>query len=51
MSAGFLELSEGERLAVDDKGYLLDWSHWSPAVAEAMAAIDSLLLTPDLPRR
>lgn len=47
MSACFLELPQGGQLAVDDKGYLLDWSRWTPAVTEAMAAIDGLVLTPD----
>ncbi len=32
---------------VDEKGYLLDWQAWSPAVAKAMAARDGVSLTED----
>jgi tRNA 2-thiouridine synthesizing protein E len=45
MSRAILELAGGERLAVDEKGYLLDWQAWSPAVASAMAEADGFELT------
>jgi tRNA 2-thiouridine synthesizing protein E len=47
MSATSLELPGGKALAMDEKGYLLDWLDWRPDVAEAMAAADGLTLTPD----
>jgi tRNA 2-thiouridine synthesizing protein E len=30
--------------ALDQQGYLLDWQDWSPAVAEALAADDGVVL-------
>ena len=41
-----LQLPTGETLALDEKGYLLDRSQWTPAAAECMAAADGLTLTP-----
>ena len=43
----WLQLPDGTRLPTDDKGYLLVFDRWSPAVADAMAAGDGLVLTPD----
>ena len=42
-----LELGGGRSLPVDEKGYLLDWQAWTPAVAEAMAAADGVRLGAD----
>ena len=47
MSDASVSLPGGERLAVDEKGYLLDWRAWSPAAASAMAARDGVELTAD----
>lgn len=47
MSPPNLEVPGLEPLAVDEKGYLLDWRDWSPAVARAMAASDGLVLGDD----
>lgn len=47
MNDNFLKLKTGEELAVDDKGYLLNWTRWSPRVAEAMAAADGMDLNSD----
>lgn len=42
-----LELPGGLRLALDEKGYLLNGRDWSPAAAEAMARADGLTLSDD----
>ena len=42
-----LQLPNGDVLPVDEKGYLLAFDRWSPAVAEAMAAADGIELTAD----
>lgn len=47
MTASTLHLPGGEQVAVDEKGYLLDWLSWSPAVATAMAIADGIELTED----
>jgi tRNA 2-thiouridine synthesizing protein E len=47
VSESILKLPGGEELPLDDKGYLLDWRGWSPAVAATMAAADGLELTED----
>lgn len=47
MSHRFLQLAGGERVALDEKGYLTDWQSWTPAVALAMAAVDGIELTED----
>lgn len=47
MSAALLTLPGGASLPLDEKGYLLDWRAWTPAVAEAMAAADGLVLGDD----
>ena len=47
MSARTLQLPGGETLAIDEKGYLLDWRAWSPAVAATMSAADGIELTDD----
>lgn len=47
MSASRLQLPGGASLPIDEKGYLLDWQAWTPAVAKAMAAADGLELGDD----
>jgi tRNA 2-thiouridine synthesizing protein E len=47
MNPKTLQLPGGEKVAVDEKGYLLDWLSWSPAVADTMAAADGVELTED----
>lgn len=47
MSAAVLHLPGDRSLPLDEKGYLLDWRGWTPAVAEAMAAADGLELGDD----
>ena len=42
-----LQLDDGRVLPVDDRGYLLDFTAWSPAVTRAMAAADGIELTDD----
>jgi tRNA 2-thiouridine synthesizing protein E len=42
-----LQLPDGSRLALDEKGYLLDWRTWTPDVARTMAAADGLALGED----
>jgi len=47
MSSASLELPNGDVLALDERGYLLDYGAWSPLVAETMAAADGLQLEDD----
>ena len=47
MSGKRLDLPGGEALDLDEKGYLLDWTAWTPQVSRAMAETDGLELTPD----
>ena len=47
MSERHLSLPDGSRLAVDEKGYLLDWRAWTPDAARAMAGADGLALGDD----
>jgi len=47
MSRPKLEIPGKNPLAVDEKGYLLDWHDWSPDVARVMAAADGVALTDD----
>lgn len=47
MSSKELQLPNGGQIAIDEKGYLLDPSDWSDAVAETMAAADGVQLTDD----
>jgi len=47
MTSHTLQLAGGEQVALDEKGYLLDWLSWSPAVASTMAAADGIELTAD----
>ena len=47
MSNQVLQLPGGESVAIDDKGYLLDWTQWRRAVAETMAAADGVPLGRD----
>ena len=47
MSETVLEIPGGQRVELDERGYLLDPSQWSPAVAECMARIDGLELEDD----
>lgn len=47
MSSKVLHLPGGGQIAIDEKGYLLDPSDWSDAVAETMAAADGVQLTDD----
>jgi tRNA 2-thiouridine synthesizing protein E len=42
-----LHLDSGEKISLDEKGYLLDQAGWTPAVAETMAAADGLELSDD----
>ena len=44
MTRNGLELPNGQIVALDERGYLLERSGWSPAVAEAMAAADGIAL-------
>lgn len=47
MSADALQLPDGRRLELDEKGYLRHPGDWSPAVAEVMARADGVTLTAD----
>jgi tRNA 2-thiouridine synthesizing protein E len=42
-----LKLPGGAALAIDEKGYLLDWRTWTPEAAVAMAAVDGVELGDD----
>lgn len=42
-----LQLSSGETIAIDEKGYLLDFHQWTAAVAEQMALNDGIILVED----
>ncbi len=42
-----LELADGTRLELDEKGYLLDPKLWTEEVSRIMAAADNLELMPD----
>jgi len=44
MSEQILQLPDGQTLKLDEKGYLVDFSQWTPAVADTMAAADGLTL-------
>ena len=41
-----LEMPDGRSLPLDELGYLLDWTDWTPDVAEHMAGLDDLALGP-----
>lgn len=41
---GTIDLPDGTALALDEKGYLLEWASWVPEVAEVMAASDGIEL-------
>ena len=47
MTERSIELPDGRRIAVDEKGYLLDTQAWDMAVAEYMAGTEGVDLTPD----
>lgn len=47
MSAPCLPLPGGAEVAIDEKGYLLDWRDWSPDVTRAMADADGVELVDD----
>lgn len=47
MSVPSLQLPSGESMAIDEKGYLLDWTAWSRLVAETMAEADGVDLSGD----
>lgn len=47
MSARQLQLPDGKTLPIDDRGYLLEYNRWSPAVAETMADADGVELEDD----
>jgi TusE/DsrC/DsvC family sulfur relay protein len=47
MTGFSLQLEDGSRLEVDEKGYLLDPALWSPQVSRQMALADGLELTAD----
>ena len=42
-----LELDSGGEVTIDEKGYLLDWTDWSPSVTETMARRDEVALVDD----
>jgi TusE/DsrC/DsvC family sulfur relay protein len=47
MSASCIELPGQVKVAVDEKGYLLNWQDWTPEVARFMAAADNVVLGDD----
>lgn len=47
MTASVLQLADGSRLELDEKGYLLDPTQWTEEVSHLMAAVDGLQLGPD----
>lgn len=47
MNHSLLDVPGGSPVEIDEKGYLLDWLAWSPAVAAAMAAADGVELGSD----
>lgn len=47
MNAETLTLPDGRTLAIDEKGYLLNWQQWSPEVARLMSRADGLELHED----
>jgi len=47
MTTTHLDIPGGAPVEIDEKGYLLDWLAWSPAVAETMAAADGVVLQDD----
>lgn len=47
MSDASLLLPDGRAVPLDEKGYLLDWELWSPAVARCMAGADGVELGED----
>jgi tRNA 2-thiouridine synthesizing protein E len=47
MSEHFVELPNGARIPVDEKGYLEDPAGWSPEVARTMASADGIELGAD----
>jgi tRNA 2-thiouridine synthesizing protein E len=47
MSVSWIELPGNLKVAVDEKGYLLNWLDWTPEVARFMAAADGVNLGDD----
>jgi dissimilatory sulfite reductase related protein len=47
MNKAPLVLPDGSLVALDAKGYMTDASAWRPQIAEYMAAVDGLSLTPE----
>lgn len=47
MSESRIDLQGDGFVAIDEKGYLLDWQAWIPDVARTMAAADGILLESD----
>lgn len=47
MSHSILEIAGGMTVRIDEKGYLLDWRDWTPAVAETMSEADAIVLNSD----
>ena len=47
MTADTIKLPSGSALAIDERGYLLDWQAWTPEVADTMAAADGVKLNAD----
>lgn len=47
MSVSSIDLPGNVKVAVDEKGYLLNWQDWSPEVARVMASADGVTLTDD----
>lgn len=47
MTGPYLQLADGSRLQLDEKGYLLDPGQWTEEVSRIMAAADGLELSTD----
>lgn len=47
MKSQELQLPDGASLALDEKGYLLEYAAWTPLVAETMADNDGIRLDAD----
>jgi len=47
MNKATLVLSDGSLVTLDAKGYMLDANAWRPEVAERMAMVDGIALTPE----
>jgi TusE/DsrC/DsvC family sulfur relay protein len=47
MKSRSLQLADGTNIPLDEKGYLCNRACWTPAVAEALAAADGVVLGED----